>query len=131
MVTELQFVAIAAFLVWCLISSLCGVLTPAATEAQLIWREHGPHGWLGWREVHFGLTAANLRILDHPDGAVDREACAGLFDTVLHQARRVDADAVQFAIIRRSPERIDGDTTVVFVSDRLAVGSPSPSTQVT
>ena len=29
MVTELQFVAIAAFLIWCLVSSLCGVLDPA------------------------------------------------------------------------------------------------------
>ena len=28
MVTELQFVAIAAFLIWCLVSSLCGVLEP-------------------------------------------------------------------------------------------------------
>jgi len=39
MVTELQFVAIAAFLIWCLISSLSGVLDPDPDEARLVWRE--------------------------------------------------------------------------------------------
>ena len=61
MATELQFVAIAAFLIWCLVSSLWGVLKPEPDAARLVFREHGPAGWRGWREVHFGLTAADHR----------------------------------------------------------------------
>jgi hypothetical protein len=37
MVTELQFVAVAAFLIWGLVSSLCGVLTAAPDTARLVW----------------------------------------------------------------------------------------------
>ena len=61
MATELQFVAIAAFLIWCLVSSLCGVLRPEPDAARLVFREHGPGGWRWWREVHFGLTAADAQ----------------------------------------------------------------------
>jgi hypothetical protein len=38
MVSELQFVAVAAFLIWGLVSSLCGVLTAAPDTARLVWR---------------------------------------------------------------------------------------------
>jgi hypothetical protein len=39
MVSELQFVAIAAFLTWGLVSSLCGLLKPDPDEAsRLVWR---------------------------------------------------------------------------------------------
>jgi hypothetical protein len=38
MVTELQFVAIAAFLIWGLVSSLCGLLKPDADDPQLVRR---------------------------------------------------------------------------------------------
>ena len=41
MVTELQFVAVAAFLIWGLVSSLCGVLTSAPDAARLVWRDRG------------------------------------------------------------------------------------------
>ena len=44
MVTELQFVAIAAFLLWCLVSSLSGLLALDPDQARLVWREHGPDG---------------------------------------------------------------------------------------
>jgi hypothetical protein len=37
MVTELQFVAVAAFLIWGLVASLCGVLTAAPDAARLVW----------------------------------------------------------------------------------------------
>ena len=37
MVTELQFVAVAVFLIWGLVASLCGVLT-ADPDAALVWR---------------------------------------------------------------------------------------------
>jgi hypothetical protein len=40
MVTELQFVAVAAFLIWGLAASLCGVLTAAPDTARLV-RRHG------------------------------------------------------------------------------------------
>ena len=115
MVTELQFVAIAAFLIWCLVSSLSGVLDPAEASARLIWREHGPAGWGRWREAHFGLTAADRRILVQSEPVPDRTATAALIDTVLHQARRPESDAVQFAIVRASQD--SGQHTVVFVSD--------------
>jgi hypothetical protein len=42
MVTELQFVAVAAFLIWGLVASLCGVLTAAPDTARLVWRRHEP-----------------------------------------------------------------------------------------
>jgi hypothetical protein len=41
MVTELQFVAVAAFLIWGLVSSLCGVLTAAPDTARLVWHHRG------------------------------------------------------------------------------------------
>jgi hypothetical protein len=42
MVPELQFVAVAAFLIWGLISSLCDVLTHGQDEAKLVSRKRGP-----------------------------------------------------------------------------------------
>lgn len=42
MLTQLQFVAIAVFLLWGLVSSLCDVLTPRRDEAHLVSRERGP-----------------------------------------------------------------------------------------
>ena len=132
MATELQFIAIAAFLLWCLVSALCGVLNPEATESLLIRREHGPTGWTAWREVHFGLTAADRRILAQPEPIIDARACTGLFDTVLHQSRRPDSDAVQFAIVRPpldgSPDRL----AVLYVSavrDTTAEGVAHPVTR--
>ena len=114
MVTELQFVAIAAYLFWCLVSSLCGVLEPTEPAARLIWRQHRPAGWGRWREAHFGLTAADRRILFQPEPAPDQAACRALLDTVLHQAIHPESSAVQFAIVRGS----DGaENTVVFLSD--------------
>ncbi len=41
MVSELQFVAVAAFLIWGLVASLCGVLTAAPDAARLVWRHRG------------------------------------------------------------------------------------------
>jgi hypothetical protein len=41
MVTELQFIAVAAFLIWGLVASLCGVLMAAPDAAQLVWRHRG------------------------------------------------------------------------------------------
>lgn len=41
MVTELQFVAVAAFLIWGLMASLCGVLTAAPDTARLVWHHRG------------------------------------------------------------------------------------------
>jgi hypothetical protein len=125
MVTELQFVAIAAFLIWCLVSSLSGLLAPGRNEARLVWREHGPAGWSGWREAHFGLTAADRRVLTQPDPVLDSATRQALLDTVMHQARHPDSDAVQFAVVRMSSE--DMQATVVFASDHVAVASASPS----
>ncbi|MEO3761209.1 hypothetical protein ABGB19_23380 [Mycobacterium sp. B14F4] len=42
MVSQLQFVAIAVFLIWGLASSLCDVLPPGRDEAHLVSRERGP-----------------------------------------------------------------------------------------
>ena len=39
MVTELQFVAVAVFLMWGLASSLCGLLKPDVDETELV--QHG------------------------------------------------------------------------------------------
>jgi hypothetical protein len=36
MVTELQFVAVAVFLMWGLAASLCGLLKPDADDAKLV-----------------------------------------------------------------------------------------------
>ncbi|ULE31876.1 hypothetical protein [Mycobacterium sp. IDR2000157661] len=44
MLTHLQFLAIAAFLIWGLVASLCDVLTPTREEARLVSRERGPLG---------------------------------------------------------------------------------------
>jgi len=129
MVTELQFVAIAAFLIWCLVSSVCGLLTPDPDDARLVWREHGPTGWGAWREVHFGLTTANRRVLTQPEAVLDNAARAALLDTVIHQTRRVDSDSVQFAVVRTTPE--DAQTTVVYASDRMAIYSAEPSLRAT
>jgi hypothetical protein len=125
MVTELQFVAVAAFLIWCLVCSVAGLLTPDADSARLVWREHGPAGWGSWREVHFGLSPANRRVLTHPEPNLDREARAALLDTVREQTRSPESDAVQFAIVRVTSDR--HQATAVFVSDHIAVASASPS----
>ena len=125
MVTELQFVAIAAFLIWCLISSLCGLLNPEPDAARLVWREHNATGWGKWREVHFGLTAANQRVLSQPEPVLDRAARDALLQTVRQQDRRPDTDAVQFAIVRFSPD--SAHATVVFASDQVAIASARPS----
>jgi hypothetical protein len=47
MVTELQFVAVAVFLIWGLAASVCGLLRPDADDTQLVQGDresHGPHG---------------------------------------------------------------------------------------
>jgi hypothetical protein len=122
MVSELQFAAIAAFLIWCLVSSLSGLPDAHQTESRLIWREHGPAGWSRWRQVHFGLAAADRRLLMQPEPVVDQTACASLLDTVLQQASSPDSDTLQFAIVRRA----EGDqTTLVFVSDTKALTDAS------
>ena len=36
MVTELQFVAVAAFLIWGVASSLCGLIKPEVDNAELV-----------------------------------------------------------------------------------------------
>jgi hypothetical protein len=41
MVTELQFLAVAAFLTWGLACSLCGVLTASPDSARLVSRDRG------------------------------------------------------------------------------------------
>jgi hypothetical protein len=41
MVSELQFIAVAAFLIWGLVASLCGVLAAAPDTARLVWRHRG------------------------------------------------------------------------------------------
>lgn len=123
MVYELQFVAIAAFLIWCLLSSLSGVLAFDPDEARLVWREHRPGGWDGWREVYFGLTAADRRVLTQPEPFLDPEKRASLLDTVMQQDRHPDADAVQFAVVRMSADH--DQATAVFVSDQIAIASAS------
>ena len=125
MVTELQFVAIAAFLIWCLVSSLSGLLASDPDEARLVWREHRPEGWGGWREVYFGLTAADRRVLTQQEPVFDAIVRASLLDTVMLQYRHPDADAVQFAVVRMSREQ--DQPAVVFVSDHMAVPSASAS----
>lgn len=121
MVTELQFVAIAVFLIWCLASSVCGLLLPVPEPALLVWRERGSDGWGKWREVHFGLTAADRRVLAQPEQLLDREAQDGLLETVRHQVRQPQSDGVQFAIVRVSAGR--DHAAAVFVSDQIAVAS--------
>lgn len=125
MVTELQFVAIAAFLIWCLVSSLSGLLALDPDEARLVWREHRPEGWGGWREAYFGLTAADRRVLTQQEPVFDAIVRASLLDTVMLQYRHPDADAVQFAVVRMSREQ--DQPAVVFVSDHVAVPSASAS----
>ena len=124
MVTELQFVAIAAFLIWCLVSSLTGLLALDPDEARLVWREHRPQGWGGWREAYFGLTTADRRVLTQPEPVLDPSAHAALLDTVMYQTRHPDADAVQFAVVRMSSDH--DQPTVFYVSDHVGVRSASP-----
>ena len=118
MVTELQFVAIAAFLIWGLVASLCGLLAKEPTRrAWCGGRRDG--GWDGWREAHFGLTAADRRLLTQPEPFFDAEKRAALLDTVMQQDRHPDADAVQFAVVRMLADH--DQATAVFVSDQIAV----------
>jgi len=42
MVTNLQFVAIAIFLLWGLVSSLCDVFVHGQDDAHLVQRDRGP-----------------------------------------------------------------------------------------
>ena len=42
MVTELQFVAVAVFLMWGLAASLCGLLKQDVDDTQLVQRDHSP-----------------------------------------------------------------------------------------
>jgi hypothetical protein len=121
MIHELQFVAIAAFLIWCLVSSLSGLLAFDPDEARLVWRERRPCGWDGWREAHFGLTAADRRLLTQPEPLLDPEKRASLLDTVMQQDRHPDADAVQFAVVRMSADR--DQARAVFISDQIAIAS--------
>jgi hypothetical protein len=122
MLTELQFVAITAFLIWGLVSSVCGLLTPSAAEPVLVWREHGPDGWDRWRELHFGLTGAERRALGQLQSTVLTDSDrAGLTDAVLRQTRRADSDAVQFAVVHRSPEGIHTAPGVVYLCAPVAI----------
>ncbi|HYI28526.1 MAG TPA: hypothetical protein VD863_11825 [Bradyrhizobium sp.] len=121
MVYELQFVAIAAFLIWCLVSSLSGLLAFDPDEARLVWRERRPCGWDGWREAHFGLTAADRRLLTQPEPLLDPQKRASLLDTVMQQDRHPDAEAVQFAVVRMSADR--DQARAVFISDQIAIAS--------
>jgi hypothetical protein len=121
MVYELQFVAIAAFLIWCLVSSLSGLLAFDPDEARLVWRERRPCGWDGWREAHFGLTAADRRLLTQPEPLLDPQRRASLLDTVMQQDRHPDAEAVQFAVVRMSADR--DQARAVFISDQIAIAS--------
>jgi hypothetical protein len=121
MIHELQFVAIAAFLIWCLVSSLSGLLAFDPDEARLVWRERRPCGWDGWREAHFGLTAADRRLLTQPEPLLDPQKRASLLDTVMQQDRHPDADAVQFAVVRMSADR--DQARAVFISDQIAIAS--------
>jgi hypothetical protein len=41
MVTELQFVAVAVFLMWGLAASLCGLLKPDADDTKLVHSDRG------------------------------------------------------------------------------------------
>jgi len=125
MATELQFVAIAGFLLWCLVSSVCGMLTTAEEPSRLIWRERCPVGWGAWREAHFGLTAADRRLLLQQEPAVDQVAVDGLFRAVLSQDPNPDADALQFAIIRTGAD--DDQAVALFVSEVRATHSRRPS----
>lgn len=121
MVTELQFVAIAAFLIWCLVCSLSGLFSPDLGGAHLVWREHGPAGWGKWREVHFGLTAADRRVLGHPEPDLDRAARDSLLDCVRQQTRNPGTDLVQYAVVRIPVDR--SQATPIFVSDHVVVAS--------
>ncbi|MCZ8378625.1 hypothetical protein O6P37_07110 [Mycobacterium sp. CPCC 205372] len=122
MLTELQFVAITAFLIWGLVSSVCGLLTPSAPEPVLVWREHRPDGWDGWREVHFGLTGADRRAVEQAHATELTESDrAGLTEAVLQQTRRDDSDAVQFAVVHRSLEGIHTAPAVVCVCAPVAI----------
>jgi hypothetical protein len=125
MVTELQFVAIAAFLIWCLVSSLSGLLALDPDQARLVWREHGPDGWGGWREAYFALTAADNRMLMRAEPVLDPATRAALLDTVMEQARQPSTDAVQFAVVRMSSEA--DQPTLIFLSDQIAVPAARPS----
>jgi hypothetical protein len=44
MVTELQFVAVAVFLMWGLAASLCGLLRQDVDDTQLVQRDGGSTG---------------------------------------------------------------------------------------
>jgi hypothetical protein len=120
MATELQFAAVAAvFLTWCLVSALWSFFAPnhAVGESPLIWREDRSDGWSRWREVHFGLAAADRRFLHHPGPVLDNSEYAALLDAVRCQHRGPESTAIQFAIVRatRHPDRDRNE--VVFVSD--------------
>jgi hypothetical protein len=71
------------------------------------------------------LTAADRRVLTQAEPVLDDATRAALLDTVLHQARRPDCDAVQFAVVRMSSE--DALAMVIFASDHVAVTSGRPS----
>ncbi|MCW2686115.1 MAG: hypothetical protein JWR37_1005 [Mycobacterium sp.] len=116
MTTELQYFAIAAFLLWGLLSSVCGFIRPdsPAPEPRLIWREWSADGWIGWREVHFGLARAHRRFLHDPEPAPDSAAYAALLDTVMQQSRQWERSAVQFAIVRLPAD--GSQPEVMFVS---------------
>lgn len=129
MVSQLQFIAIAAFLIWCLVSSVSGAFRPYSAAARLVWREHLPTGWSRWREVHYGLTGADLRLLNHSE-TIDRQTGRALLDTVLAQARSVGCDAVQFAVICASSGGADTVPTVIFVSDQVST-APEQSASTT
>jgi hypothetical protein len=115
MVTEVQFVATAAFLIWCLACSLAGLISsPDTDETRLIWREHGPAGWGSWHVAPFGLTASDRRALtrsaDHPGGRIR----GSVLDAVCQWSRQPDSDAVQYAVVRTT----DQDRAApVFVSE--------------
>ncbi len=83
-------------------------------------------GWDGWREAHFGLTAADRRLLTQPEPLLDPQKRASLLDTVMQQDRHPDADAVQFAVVRMSADR--DQARAVFISDQIAIdfGQPDP-----
>ena len=123
MANELQFVAIAAFLIWCLVCSLCGLFNSDVDEARLVWRELGFAGWSRWREVHFGLTAVDRRVLNQEKVVIDAAAEASLLDTVLLQELCPDSDAVQFMVLHTPREPRVGLTRVVYVSDVKPIAS--------
>src|SRR3954447_20495925 len=117
MVTELQFVAVAAFLIWGLASSLCGLLKPEVDDTELVQNRRQSPG-AGQLNSNGGVVEPRVVAPVELRASVPVGRLSGVVD-----------DRREFAEVVGEPRRIERPYDAAQVASGVAkrVGRPSGS----